>query len=225
MKKLFLILKDNKVSSSFALILVSLPIVLSSSISAYVYTHESQIATFGWQHWVIIYLISVVTMGLAITPTTFVAILGGYFLSWYSLTLMIPAYLLASLLCYAVSSKLDGGQFKKSLTKYLDLESYLEKAYQQPLSLVIYSKLSPILPFAISNFLLAVLKISVPTFLLGCLLGMLPRTLLAVWAGNEMQLLLQTSASPYSISLIALLFVISIIGLWRVFRKPTTTVS
>ena len=219
MKKLFCLLRENKVSAFFALLLVSIPIVFSSSISAYVYLNEKEIQLFSVTDWAIVYTIAIVTMGLAITPTTFVAIIGGYFITWQSLFFMIPAYLFASLLCFFVSKKIDQGKLKASIERNFPIQHYIFHAQNRPLSLVIYSKLSPILPFALSNFLLAALEIPISKFIIGCFIGMLPRTLLAVWTGKEMKHLLQSNGNSVSMSLVLLLFIVSIIGLWHIFKS------
>ena len=188
-------------------------------MASYMYAHEADFQQFGWVNWGLFYFLTIFTMGLAITPTTFIAFVGGYFLAWYSLPFMVPAYLLASLLCYFLSRKVDGGKFVASLRKNPQVDQYLNRAYKSQLSLVIYSKLSPALPFALSNFLLAVMNIRIGQFLLGCFIGMLPRTVLAVWAGQELKQFVYAQANPNQLSLILLLFAISLFGLFRVFKK------
>lgn len=222
MRTLFQILKENKVSTAFAATLVCIPLLFSGTIATYTYLFEAQLQLLPWWGWALFYLITIVTMGLALTPTTFIAILGGYFLSWISLVYMIPAYLLASLLCYTISQRVDRGKLMSSFAQHPKVQSFLSQAHQNELSLVIYSKLSPALPFALSNFLLAVMNISRGKFLLGCLIGMLPRTLLAIWTGKEMNNFIHGHHQGNQFSIIIVLLLISIWGLFRVFRSPKT---
>lgn len=219
LKLLFQLLRENRVSAAFALGLVSIPLLFSSSVATYIYLHQNSFYHFSSLEWGAFYLITIFTMGLAITPTTFIAFLGGYFLSWYSLPYMIPAYLLASLLCYYLSQQVDQGKLMKNLSQNPSIRAFISKANRKQLPLVIYSKLSPALPFALSNFLLAVLKVRVRTFLLGCLIGMLPRTLLAIWVGSEMKQFMDHGYSSNQLSFIILLFLISLIGIYKIFSR------
>ncbi|WP_332913888.1 hypothetical protein [Algoriphagus boritolerans] len=64
-----------------------------------------------------------------------------------------------------------------------DFNQQLERRLQRPESLIFFIRISPVVPFAISNFLFASLKIELKNVLIYGIPGMLPRTLLAFGTG------------------------------------------
>ena len=172
-----------------------------------------------------IYLLSVITMGLALTPTTFVAVMGGAWLGWQSLPLMILSYTLASLLGYTLASRIEGDELHEQLEQIPAAKPYVQGIDQSPLWLVVWSRLSPVLPFAVMNILLASLKVPVRSFLLGGVPGMLPRTALACWIGIGLSDLLAwwdrgAGEAELTENLISLsLLIISTLGLSLYMRR------
>ncbi|OHX67540.1 TVP38/TMEM64 family protein [Flammeovirga pacifica] len=200
-----------------------LPLILSSTLLSLAYNYEQEILQFGWQQWVIFYIISCFTMAFAITPTTLIAIISGYFLGWVSLFGLVPSYILAAFFCYRLISWVDHGKFSKSIEKYKIAGAIVSTVHQSPLKIVVFTKISPILPFALSNMLLAWAKTPMTPFLWGSLLGMLPRTVIAVWAGKTLVDISNISEGnpnqTYQQIIIGSLVVLSILGLTMSFKK------
>lgn len=160
-----------------------MPLTGSMLISGLLYNYPGWVSAPGPGKILTVYLVSTITMGLALTPTTFVAVAGGYWLGWYSLPCMILAYTGASGLGYLLTRQLDGHNLHSQLAGIPGVQPYLSGIARAPFGLVFWSRLSPALPFAIMNLLLSSLRIPLRTFLLGGIPGMLPRTLLACWLG------------------------------------------
>lgn len=135
------------------------------------------------------------TMAFSITPTTFISLLSGFFLAWNSLPLVVFSYLSATLICFLFAKKIDNHTFRKSLTSIEGADVFMNRLQEKQLPVIILTKLSPIFPFAISNFLLSISGVKLKQFLLGGFLGMLPRTCLAIWMGIQSEELLSSSLS------------------------------
>jgi len=122
-------------------------------------------------------------MGLALLPTTLIALASGFFFGWISLPFLILAYSLASIVGYALGKlfnmKLTEQLFKKNPKFHAEIESRKEKEG----SLVFFVRISPIVPFAISNFLFASFNVSLYRVLIYGIPGMLTRTVIAFAAG------------------------------------------
>jgi len=136
---------------------------------------------------------------------------------------MVPAYLLASALCFRFAQSVDKGKIAAKLMKKPKVQKFLESAHQNELLLTISSKVSPILPFALSNFLLASIPVGFVNFLIGSLLGMMPRTALACWAGIKL-ILLQKGLGSISWDweskmMLALLVIMGFAGFAKIFWK------
>ena len=185
--------------------------------------YQDDLLQFGWLAWLGIYVVCSITMAFALTPTTFIALASGYFLQWNSVFPMVTAYLFAAILCFQFAKSLGTASTFNKLTTRPKVKAFLERAHQNELLLVISSKISPILPFALSNFLLASLSVSFNNFVLGSFLGMLPRTLLAIWTGSKIynyQQNLDSFQWDLETQVLAITcLVMGIAGFWKVFKK------
>ncbi|PWJ44800.1 TVP38/TMEM64 family protein [Sediminitomix flava] len=199
-----------------------IPIVSSSFLSYFIYTQETLFESFTLFNWFLFYLGTVFTMGLALTPTTVIAILSGYLLGAFSIIGIIPSYLLACILAFYLAKLIDRGNFTTSLKEFKGAKELLDNLKNDELKVVIFSKMSPILPFAVSNFLLSIGGVSLANYVLGCLIGMLPRTLISIWIGSEaknIQHVLESGSGMEVKMIISILILLSVIGLFRVVQK------
>ncbi|MEM6265445.1 MAG: VTT domain-containing protein, partial [Bacteroidota bacterium] len=101
--------------------------------------------------------------------------------------------------------------------------SWKKNAITSSLRLLIFARLSPALPFAMTNLLLGQLPLKWGTYLLGTMIGMLPRTALAWWLGKEASTIWEilqgnTQATAWTWTTL-LLLALSTIGLWRIFSR------
>jgi uncharacterized integral membrane protein len=92
-----------------------MPLVVSSSITVWVMFHEATIHQFDLPTWTMVYAAASLTMAFALTPTTFVALLSGYFLGWQALIPVCVSYWLASWIGYVMAAKIDGGRLLNAL--------------------------------------------------------------------------------------------------------------
>ena len=61
----------------------------------------------------------------------------------------------------------------------------MQRVNKKPGILTFSLRLSPILPFGLSNIALSILKVPIKDFLLWGTIGMIPRTVLSVWVGSQ----------------------------------------
>ena len=219
----FRIIQNNKSSFVFLIVLVILPIIVSSSITFWAINHEALIKNFSLPEWSIFYLFSCITMAYAFTPTTFIALISGYFLGWESIFFIIPAYMLASFIGYKTAGLLDKGKFMNSIQEIEAVNNVMNNLKKDELNIIILSRLSPALPFAMMNVLLSYLKAGMKNFMLGSLIGMLPRTLVSIWIGMQASYiseLFSNNEKGYEIKiLIAVLLILSFAGLTYIISK------
>ena len=94
------------------------------------------------------------------------------------------------------------------------------------------SRLSPVLPFALMNFVLSLMQVRKRDYLYGSLLGMLPRTTFFYWLGTQAKQLYELLQNPTAGNQQQLLFlgllIISVFGIiyyltravQKALRKP-----
>ncbi len=198
------------------------PLLASSALTALAIGYEANIAAWGTGEWLVLFVVSALTMALALTPTTFVALLTGYFLGWSALLPLVVAYSLAALAGYGLARWLDGSRLQATLQSFGRADQVLQAVRTRSFGLVVLTRLSPLLPFAVMNLVLAVARVPMGTFWLAGTLGMLPRTTLMVLAGHQARQLREALTAPGSATstwLTAALVLLSVLGLYVYFNK------
>lgn len=198
------------------------PIVFTSVLTYYAVVHESTIASFTSWQWAIITFICTITSA-ALTPPTMLALIFGYFLGWQAIVPLFVINLGGILFINILVRWLDHERFLRFLRKNPKAQSVLDRILNKELEVIFFAKLSPILPFGLTNLLFALSGAHLKNILLGGFLGMLPRTLLAIWSGREAReirtLLENPNQSTWTQIIVVVLILVSIAGLWQVVQR------
>ncbi len=202
------------------------PLIGSVTLAGLLLSFEAQIANFDLVTWILFCLLSILTIALALTPTTLIAIAMGYFLGWIALPIIIACYQIASLIGYQLAKVVDDGFIATWIADKPKVKLFLEKLHQNETESIILARISPILPFAIMNVVLALARVSLQRFFWAGLVGMLPRTLLSIITGiglSSLQAYIATGQSPaYQQYILLALLLVSILGFIKIFRSKTT---
>ena len=201
-----------------------MPLSFSSALSAVAISNLDKIDNFIWFNWAIVYVVTVFTMALALTPTTVIAILSGYFLGFAAIIPVVISYSLASIGGFLLSKPL-GGNFQSIIrSSYPRVDAFIHRmSDKSPISFVIFSRVSPILPFAVMNLVLPFIGVKFKPYFWGGILGMLPRTILAITAGKLAKDIFTVVENPSSGLIMQIgfgvLFIISFAGFLFLFKK------
>ena len=189
-----------------------IPLVATSILTAWAITNEEFLATWSTNTWILATLLLSVTSDIALTPPTFLALVYGYFLSLFGIPYLIILNLFAIGLVYTFASFLDAGTTLPYLISvFPKSKALLTRFHKNQLRLIFFAKLSPILPFAVTNLFFAISGAKFKQIILGGTLGMIPRTVLAVWLGSEardIQHLLENPNEDLSTKLLILLLIL-----------------
>jgi uncharacterized membrane protein YdjX (TVP38/TMEM64 family) len=204
-------------------LLVASPVLGSSSLLLLLYKHQQLLEnlTLGQQ---LLYFVAIAfTMAFALTPTTFVAIVTGYYFGWIGLPGMVLAYALAATIGYEIAMRLDHGKLRNFLHHFPKAGAVLDELRHESLQLIVLTRLSPVLPFALMTFVLALVGVPRGRFLGGSVLGMLPRSLFFYWLGTKASDVLTLLRSPDSGALSKAVLIglvaASLLGLFVVFNQ------
>lgn len=214
----------NNFSSFLTMLLLGVvPLLGSGTLLALLYERQAllQHLTLGQS---LLYFVAVaLTMALALTPTTFVAIVTGYFLGWMGLPGMVAAYALAAALGYELALRLDQGKLRGFLLNFPKADAVLGELQRQSWQLIVLTRLSPVLPFAFMTFVLAMVGVPRGRFLSASVVGMLPRSLFFYWLGTQAQDVLALLHNPSQGTTSKLLFIVlivaSLLGLYLLFNR------
>ncbi len=203
-------------------VLSVLPIVFTSVLTYYAIAYESLVNTFDGWVWLLITVICTVTSA-GLTPPTILALIFGYFLGWEAVFPLVVINFGGILFINLLVRWLDHDQFLRFLNRQPKAQSVLDRIRDKELEVIFFAKLSPILPFGLTNLLFALSGASLKNILLGGFLGMLPRTLLAIFTGHEAREIRTLLENPqqgiWGQIVIVALILVSIFGLWRVVQK------
>lgn len=204
-------------------LLVAVPVLGSASVLGLLYERPALLQHLTTGQALLYFVVVGLTMALALTPTTFVAIVTGYYFGWSGLAGMVAAYALAAALGYELARRLDHGKLRAVLHHFPKADAVLAELQGQSWPLIILTRLSPVLPFALMTFVLAIVGVARQRFLAASVLGMLPRSLFFYWLGTKtgdvIDLLHHPEKDYTSKLLLVGLVIASIFGLYVVFNR------
>ncbi|SKC15972.1 TVP38/TMEM64 family protein [Dyadobacter psychrophilus] len=206
-----------------SILLTVVPLVTTSIVTAWAVGHESELRNWPFEWWVVATLILTLASSVALTPPTFLALVYGYFLAWTALPLLFGLNLGAIAIIYGSANFLHASSIRSYLIQvYPQVNTLLRRFYQNELRLIFFAKLSPVLPFAITNLFFAMAGARFKQVLAGGTLGMIPRTVLAVWAGREARdiryLLEHPNEGLATKIILIILIIVSTIGIGYFFK-------
>lgn len=161
-------------------------------------------------------------MGFALMPTTLFAALSGFLFGWQAFIWVVIGYTMATLLGYAWGKKLGGNNLEVILQQYPKARDLLQKKEGRIGELIFFVRLSPAIPFALSNLLFALIKSGWKKIVIFGTLGMLPRTTLVFFSGtiaSNSYAAIQQDGINGKGEVFILLLIFSIWGIWRFLKK------
>ncbi|MBC6990679.1 MULTISPECIES: TVP38/TMEM64 family protein [Hymenobacter] len=204
-------------------LLVALPLLGSSSLTILLYRHQALLQHLSnWQS-ILYFIVIAFTMAFAFTPTTFVALVTGFYFGWSGLPGMVAAYALAAAVGYRIATSLDHGKMLAFLSHFPKADAVMRELKHESWQLILLTRISPVLPFALMTFVLAVMRVNPRRFLLASVVGMLPRSLFFYWLGTKAQDVFALVRNPDTGTagklLLLGLVVVSLFGLYYVFNQ------
>ncbi|QDH79326.1 VTT domain-containing protein [Echinicola soli] len=215
--------RQNPLMAISVLWVMVVPALGSMLLVSYAYHHQEIPNMVQPGLYLLLILAGTMMMGLALCPTTILAILAGYWWGWPALPAVTIAYSLASLLGYFVGLTLDKNSFEILLDNYPKAKAIVHKKGSEMGSLIFFTRISPVIPFALSNILFAMIKAGWKNILLYGFFGMLPRTLMAFGLGlaaSSLTEALDNRTDTAQLLLFMVLLAVSIWGIGRFFRSP-----
>ena len=201
----------------------------STLVTTLAITWQSVLYSLSISDWVWLFAASTLTMALALTPSTLIALISGYFLGWSAFFFIIISYPVSSVIGYTVGKKLDRGKLMSTLpheSKIHLILNELQHRHQWPL--VILTRISPILPFSLMNLVLPAIGVRLHIFLIAGFAGMIPRTLFALWIGMQARDLVTLLTTPtqgnLSVILMLVISVFSVGGLLYIAQKASSAI-
>lgn len=176
----------------------------SDSTFDYILAH----AKIGWLIFIALYAGTVLILAIPETPFTIAA--GILFPYWIGVSLVIIGTMIGSMAAFLVSRYIFHDYFHKKLahTKYLKWTKIKDQNHLTKITLI--ARVTPFIPFNLSNYAFAMTKIKTNNYFTATLIGTLPAIFLLVFVGNKLEKIIQPEwAMAFTIScIIVVLFYI-----------------
>ena len=99
-------------------LLMVVPFLGSSALLAFFFYYNQVLQSLNFGGALLYFLVITLTMTLALTPTTFMAIITGYYFGWAGFPGMVAAYAGALLLARLITNQLDHGKLWRFLHRF-----------------------------------------------------------------------------------------------------------
>ncbi|TAH27045.1 MAG: DedA family protein [Cytophagales bacterium] len=216
-------LEENQKSVYYLFAISVLPLIIDAGVVYLLVQNEKYILSLNSMSWAFIYCIASISMAVGLIHTTFAALVGGFFLGWFSLIYMVPSYLVATLLGYYLGGFIDDGRLMNYFMKGEKSSKIFQNLKRKELLVIFFSRISPVLPFAVMNAVLSMLGANLKRYIPATLAGMLPRTIMFTWLGVEAKSIAEIMHGPkeniYARVLFVVLLMFSSLGLYLLANK------
>lgn len=144
----------------------------------------------NWEIGSVLYYFGVLTFcGLALLPTNVIGIISGWSFGFVlGITVLMLGIISAATLSFFIHSRIVGDKLPQVFEHHPKANAIYNALVGQSLwrtTLIIFLlRLSPAMPFALTNFLMASARVPVKSFIIGSFFGMLPRSSAVVFVGS-----------------------------------------
>ena len=215
--------RENRSTLVSLFLLIAVPVTASSGLIYFFYEHQEAFMDLNAWQMLAFFMVASFTMAFALTPTTFVALISGFFLGWVGFPGVVISYGIAAFFGYKVAQLIDHGRMTAFINHFPKAAMVMDELKNHSWELILLARISPVLPFAFMTFVLSIIKVPLKKFLLASMAGMLPRTLFFFWVGTQASDLLNLLKDPnegiFGKVLLIGLVIISIFGLYYLLNN------
>lgn len=173
-----------------------IPTIFSSSMLLFLRENEMLITKNDPWSYLWFFTSAIFMMSFALTPTTFIAILSGYFFQWKGLPGVMLSYFGAMIAGMLLGKKLNAWFVGGFIAEDEKLKDFFVRLKERNFLMIVLGRLSPHLPFAMMNVAFASMKVPWGSYLIGSFIGMLPRTLLSFYLGMNVTEIYSFATNP-----------------------------
>ena len=185
-----------KLSALFLLAMYVLPIISNLTIIAIFAANIDSIK--NWDQITILYLGIVLffTSSFSLTSTTLLSIVSGYLFGWISFPILLIMFSVGSLLGYFLANIFDKGTIMSWIKTNEVAYNFIVKLNQRINLMVFVMRLTPILPFTVTNILCSYLSVPLKNYLGMGFIGIGVRTLAMVYTGTQISSIINMDDDP-----------------------------
>ncbi len=171
-----------------ALVMLFLPILGTLALITFLVPVGDWLRS-NWEIGTLVYFAAVVILcGFSLIPTNVIGVLGGWSFGFgLGLFILILAVVSAATLSFVINKRISGRKLPNAVSKYVKVDAIYRELMRNDLRrttfIIFLLRLSVVMPFAFTNFLLASARVPLGAYVIGTFAGMLPRSATVVFAG------------------------------------------
>lgn len=214
-----------------ALVAIFLPILGSATLIAFIQPIGEWLRT-NWEAGTFVFLLStIVFCGLSLLPTNVIGLVGGWAFGFeLGAVVLLTGVVGSAFISFLVNSRISGGKLPDIADRYprasAVYRSLLRDNFWRTTAIIILLRISVIMPFALTNFLMASARVPLRSFLFGTAVGMLPRSTAMVFIGSGLsELDLSNSKDTYMFAFGVLATILTVIVIASIARRALERIT
>lgn len=224
-KKIYGYFRELGNLTPIAFVTAFLPMLGSAILIAFAYPLGHWLRE-NWEIGMPLYLLGVLVFcGLALLPTNVIGVLGGWAFSFnLGIAVLITGVVGAATISFLIHTRIVGDKLPQVFESHPKAKAIYEALVGQSVwrtTLIIFLiRMSPAMPFALTNFLMASARVPLKSFVVGTFFGMLPRSSAVVFVGSGLsELTLNTGQNSWLLIFGIVATVISVIIIGNMSRR------
>lgn len=187
-QKLLKIIRDLGRLTPMAITMLFLPILGSFALIVFLQPVGDWLRE-NWQIGTLVYFTATAILcGLSLIPTNVIGLVGGWSFGFpVGLAVLMAAIVGAAVLSFLIHKRISGRKLPDVVSKHIKTDAIyrvlMREDYWRTTFIIFLLRVSVIMPFAFTNFLLASARVPLGSYILGTFGGMLPRSAAMVFAG------------------------------------------
>lgn len=185
-----------KLSALFLLAMYVLPIISNLIIIAVFAKNIDSIKDWEQSTILLLGVLLFFTSSFSITSTTLLSVVCGYLFGWISFPVLLIMFSVGSLLGYYLANVFDKGTIMSWIKTNEVAYNFIVKLNQRVNLMVFVMRLTPILPFTVTNILCSYLSVPLKNYLGMGFIGIGVRTLVMVYTGSQISSIINMDDDP-----------------------------
>ncbi len=180
----------------------------------------------NWEVGLPLYLMGVLIFcGLALLPTNVIGIVGGWAFGLYAgMAVLIAGVVGSAIISFLIHSRIVGDKLPNVAEQHPKADAIyhelVKRDWWRTTTVIFLVRASIIMPFALTNFIMASARVRLDSYAIGTFAGMFPRSLAVVMTGAGLaEFSLDNPADSWFIGLGIIATVISVIVIGTISRR------
>jgi uncharacterized membrane protein YdjX (TVP38/TMEM64 family) len=185
-----------KLSALFLLAMYVLPLLSNITVIALFAAYIDEIKYWEVSTLIILGVVLFFTSSFSLTSTTLLSVVCGYLYGWISLPILVILLSIGSLLGYFLANTFDKGTIMSWLKTNEVAYDFIQKLNQRVNLMVFVMRLTPVLPFTVTNILCSYLSVPLKNYLGMGFIGISIRTFAMVYTGTQISSIMNIDDDP-----------------------------